>query len=55
MALVFSGGLLREHNALTQRLLQRIGEGWLHVNVIETRVEPYAGALAEARRLAGFE
>jgi N-acetylglucosamine kinase-like BadF-type ATPase len=53
LPLVFSGGLLRERNALAQRLLQRLGEERLDVNVLETRSEPYVGALAEARRLAG--
>jgi|HubBroStandDraft_2_1064218.scaffolds.fasta_scaffold01020_4 glucosamine kinase len=48
---VFSGGLLRARNALTERLEQCIGGAPLDVRVLAARVEPYVGALTEARRL----
>ncbi len=52
LPLALSGGLLRERNALSARLEQRIAEEWLDVTVVEERTEPYAGALVLARRLA---
>jgi N-acetylglucosamine kinase-like BadF-type ATPase len=52
LPLAFAGGLLRERNALSERLEQRIAEEWLDVTVVDQRTEPYAGALALARRLA---
>jgi N-acetylglucosamine kinase-like BadF-type ATPase len=52
LPLAFAGGLLRERNALSQRLEQRIAEEWLDVTVVDERAEPFAGALALARELA---
>ncbi len=51
LPVVFSGGLLREGNALTQALEQCITAASLDVRVIAARVEPCIGALDEARRL----
>jgi glucosamine kinase len=51
LPVVFSGGLLRERNALTERLEQCIAAAPLDVRVLAVRVEPYMGALSEARRL----
>lgn len=51
LPLAFSGGLLPERNALTARLTARIAAGALDVRIVETRREPYFGALSEARRL----
>jgi N-acetylglucosamine kinase-like BadF-type ATPase len=51
LPVVFSGGLLRQRNALTQRLAQYITDAGLDVRVLAGRVEPYIGALSEARRL----
>jgi glucosamine kinase len=51
LPVVFSGGLLRARNALTERLEQCIAGAPLDVRVLAARVEPYIGALAEARRL----
>jgi N-acetylglucosamine kinase-like BadF-type ATPase len=51
LPVVFSGGLLRQSNALTQRLEQCIVDAPLDVRVLAARVEPYIGALFEARRL----
>jgi N-acetylglucosamine kinase-like BadF-type ATPase len=52
LPLAFAGGLLRERNALSQRLEQRIAEEWFDVTVVDERAEPFAGALALARGLA---
>jgi N-acetylglucosamine kinase-like BadF-type ATPase len=51
LPVVFSGGLLRERNALTQALEECIAAASLDVRVIAARVEPCIGALHEARRL----
>jgi glucosamine kinase len=51
LPVAFSGGLLRERNALTQQLEQCIAAAALDVRVLATRVEPCIGALHEARRL----
>lgn len=51
LPVAFAGGLLRERNALTQRLEQCIAAAALDVCVLSIRVEPYLGALSEARRL----
>jgi N-acetylglucosamine kinase-like BadF-type ATPase len=51
LPVVLSGGLLRQRNALTQRLEQCIAGAPLDVRVLASRVEPYIGALSEARRL----
>ncbi|HLY03797.1 MAG TPA: BadF/BadG/BcrA/BcrD ATPase family protein [Candidatus Cybelea sp.] len=51
LPVVFSGGLLRQGNALTQQLEQRIAGASLDVRVLAARVEPCIGALHEARRL----
>jgi N-acetylglucosamine kinase-like BadF-type ATPase len=51
LPVVLSGGLLRTRNALTERLEQCIAGAPLEVRVLAARVEPYIGALAEARRL----
>ncbi|MGC9992726.1 MAG: BadF/BadG/BcrA/BcrD ATPase family protein [Candidatus Cybelea sp.] len=51
LPVVFSGGLLREGNALTQALERRIAAASLDVRVLPGRVEPCIGALYEARRL----
>jgi N-acetylglucosamine kinase-like BadF-type ATPase len=51
LPVVFSGGVLRQRNALTQRLEQCIADAPLDVRVLAARVEPYIGALSEARRL----
>jgi glucosamine kinase len=51
LRLAFSGGLLRERNVLVALLQRRIAESPLHVAIVESRMEPYLGALAEARRL----
>jgi N-acetylglucosamine kinase-like BadF-type ATPase len=51
LPVAFSGGLLRQRNALTQRLEQCIADAPLDVRVLAARVEPYIGALSEARRL----
>ena len=51
LPVVFSGGLLRQRNALTERLEQCIAGAPLDVRVLAARVEPYIGALSEARRL----
>ena len=51
LPIVFAGGLLRQRNALTERLEQCIAGAPLDVRVLEARVEPYIGALSEARRL----
>jgi N-acetylglucosamine kinase-like BadF-type ATPase len=53
LPLAFAGGLLRERNALTDRLEQRIADAALDVRIVAARAEPYLGALAEARRLVG--
>lgn len=53
--LAFSGGLLRERNALTQMLEEKIGEATLDAEILSTRREPYFGALAQARRLAALK
>lgn len=50
--LAFAGGLLREPNALTQRLQRRIEASALTVRAISDRVEPYRGALLLAERAA---
>ncbi len=50
LPLAFSGGLLRERNALCARLEELIERSALDVRVVETRREPYLGALSEARR-----
>jgi N-acetylglucosamine kinase-like BadF-type ATPase len=52
LPVVFSGGLLRERNTLTERLEQYIAAAQLDVCVLAGRVEPYVGALSEARRLS---
>ena len=52
LPVVFSGGLLRERSALTAQLEQCIAEAPLELCVLAVRVEPYIGALSEARRLA---
>lgn len=49
--LAFAGGLLRERNALTQRLERYIHESALAVRLVEKRVAPYVGALAYAARI----
>jgi N-acetylglucosamine kinase-like BadF-type ATPase len=51
LPVVFSGGLLRERNALTQRLERCVADASLDLRVLTARVEPYIGALSEARRL----
>jgi glucosamine kinase len=51
LPVAFSGGLLRERNALTQALEQWIANASLDVRVLAARVEPCIGALHEARRL----
>ena len=51
LPVVFSGGLLRERNALTQRLERCVADASLDVRILTARVEPYIGALSEARRL----
>ncbi len=51
LPLAFSGGLLRERNALCARLEERIARSALDVRVVETRREPYFGALSEGLRL----
>ncbi len=51
LPVAFSGGLLRARNALTERLEECISRAPLDVRVLAARVEPYIGALAEARRL----
>jgi N-acetylglucosamine kinase-like BadF-type ATPase len=51
LPIVFSGGLLSERNALTQRLEQCIAAASLDVHVLALRVQPCIGALHEARRL----
>lgn len=51
LPLAFSGGLLRERNALSDLLEQRIAELPLDVRVVERRQDSYLGALSEARRL----
>jgi glucosamine kinase len=51
LPVAFSGGLLRERNALTQALEERIAGESLDVRVLAVRVEPCIGALHEARRL----
>jgi glucosamine kinase len=51
LPVVFAGGLLRQRNALTERLEQCIAGAPLDVRVLAARVEPYIGALSEARRL----
>ena len=51
LPVVFSGGVLRQRNALTQRLEQCIADAPLDVRVLAARVEPYIGAISEARRL----
>lgn len=43
--LALAGGLLRERNALTERLERRINASALQVRLLEARVEPYVGAL----------
>jgi glucosamine kinase len=53
LPLAFAGGLLRERNVLSERLEQRIAEEWVDVTLVDERTEPFAGALALARRLAG--
>jgi glucosamine kinase len=47
----FSGGLLRDENVLTRALEARIAAELPHLRIVETRSEPYMGALADARRL----
>lgn len=51
LPVVFSGGLLRQRHALTQQLEQCIADSPLDVRVLAARVEPYIGALSEARLL----
>jgi glucosamine kinase len=51
LPVAFSGGLLRERNALRERLERCIAETSPDVRVLAAGVEPYFGALAEARRL----
>jgi len=50
--LAFAGGLLRERNALTQRLERRIADSALTLRIKPERFEPYLGALRFAARLA---
>lgn len=49
--LAFAGGLLRQRNALTEQLDRRLSAASLSVRPIAKRVDPYFGALAEARAL----
>jgi glucosamine kinase len=53
LPVAFSGGLLRQHNTLTQQLERCIAAASLDVCVLTARVEPCIGALYEARRLMG--
>lgn len=49
--IAFSGGLLRENNLLTYLLELRIANEFPYLHPVRPAAEPYAGALAQARRL----
>ncbi len=54
LRVALSGGLLQDRNAIADGLEQRIAASALDVSLVEARVQPFVGALAQARRLVAL-